>query len=262
MKKGYCLLLALLVIGLLLSGCQKKLDELVADSGLLEPTRAMLDGLIQEDLDACLTLLPSELAQEEFQSVYPALVEALADVEEYTLTATNFRTKLTNGISSTTVGFRMDAGDRMFQVETTRSSNQEGLVAFHISQQVAETVTGGLDTLRQLDMAQWLCLILGLAVAAFQVWMLVDCIRHKFRNKVVWVLLMLLGNLVLSFLLTSQRFNLNFNVGLLMQHTALFRYSSGGFLLRLQLPIGTMVYVCRRKKLLMPPAEEPKPQEM
>ena len=135
-------------------------------------------------------------------------------------------------------------------------------MGFRISQLVAETVTGGLDTLGQLDMAQWICLILGLAVAAFQVWMLVDCIRHKFRNKMVWVLVILLGNLVLSFLLTSQQFNLNFNVGLLMQYTALFRYSSGGFLLRLQIPIGTIVYACRRKEILTPPAGEPKTPEM
>lgn len=262
MKKRYYLLLVLLVLCLLLSGCQEKLDELAMDSGLLEPTRAMLDGLIREDLDACLALLPSESAREQFQSVYPALVEALAGVEEYTLAATNFRTNLTNGISSTTVSFRMDAGDRTFQVETAQSSNQEGLVGFRISQLVAETVTGGLDTLGQLDMAQWICLILGLAVVAFQVWMLVDCIRHKFRNKMVWVLVILLGNLVLSFLQTSQQFNLNFNVGLLMQYTALFRYSSGGFLLRLQIPIGTIVYACRRKEILTPPAGEPKTPEM
>ena len=84
----------------------------------------------------------------------------------------------------------------------------------------------------------------------FTVFALVDCSRQKIKKKALWILLLLLGFISLGATISSTSFRLNFNVGWITAYSALIRYGSGTVMLRLMLPVGTIIYFAMRRSLL------------
>lgn len=260
MKKQYIFwITAVLIIGMLFSGCNGMLMEAVEASaektGLVEPTKQMLTGLLQDDFDTCLSLLPDQITQTDFRPVFDQLRQLLAQVDTYTLTPTNVNVRTSNGVTFHQVRFLMESGELMFYVDVASSSEVMGFTSFHVTPHVPVTMTGTLLTLKGANPVQWIFLLIAALEMAFVIWMVVDCARRKMQNKVIWLLVILLGNLLNSITWTDGSINFNFNVGIILSYTALIRYSTGEFMLRLLLPIGAIVYFAVRKSLKPKPVK-------
>lgn len=260
MKKLGCILLVLLL--LLMTGCgvqdewevAKKaaalLSDVTEDPQLRENTEKMLDALIAEDfLGAYAVVMYSGITDSDFRQVYEQIVPLLAEVEAYELIPSYIGKNITNGVSTTSVRYMMTAGEQRFFVETARAEGHDGLVAFYIDTYIPVVTTGTLGNMQGANVLQWILLVIGMLGTAFVIWMFVDCCRHKLRRKWLWLLIIALGYLLISLIATPEQFRVSFNVGAYLSYTSLVRYSTGGFTLRLVVPLGAVIYAALRKKL-------------
>ena len=273
-KRLFCLLLCALL--LLLAGCntaptdweslQQSADmygDALEDPQLRQDATAMLDLIIAGEEEKSYEMVKDVITREDFQAPYDLMREHLKTVTAYELRAAYKSTRVQDGADVVSIRFLMTAGEERFLVEAARSEEFTGLAGFYLSPYVELQQNGTLGTMENADWMQWAFLVAGCLEMVFVVIVLVDCCRHKMEKKWLWILLILAGSLSVLLMATDNGLKVNYNYGLFFSHTALIRYSTGGFMLRLYLPAGAIAYAALRKKLfatyaeLHPSYEEP-----
>lgn len=257
MKKAFLALLLTLCL-LCLSGCSQITDgllSLVADkvesSGADALARQFIDGLLANDVEKSHDVFVDEVELAQVLQVFPTMQAALPDVDSYTLTPTSWNSQTTNGVTQITCAFLLEMGDQTFVVQTLQISTMEGLYNIHIAPYTQEAATE--STVQKNPFVSVVFTIISVLTVVFVIWALVDCGRHKIHRKWVWVLVILLGNMLLTFLLSANHFRFHMNLGLSLNSTSLNLYDDG-FQLRLLVPVGSILYFIRRKHLLVLPA--------
>ena len=271
-KKIVALVLTL-VLALALAGCNQtedwqtmldsaeKLGELAEDESLRQSTQLMLDSLICDDFDGAYDLISSAVTKEQFQPLYDGLLPILQNVNSYELIASYKATKVTNDAGYVAVRYLFVAQDLKLVVESTRQEGVDGLIGFRVNEYQETTVTGTVGSMKGANAAQWIFLVIAVLEVGFILWMFVDCCRRKIRRKWLWLLLVALGSVALSVSVGSG-FSCRMNVGLFLElYTALLRYNTGEVTLRLMVPLGAVLYLCFRKKLIAQVQEVPAMEE-
>lgn len=262
MKKLGRLVCFLLVLSLLLlAGCGAKdeweaaekmagkLSDKIEDPQLRADTEKLLNAMIADDYDTARDAIYEGVNEADFQQMYASLQPDLAEMEQYTLVASNINKTVKNGVSSTNVRYMMTAGEEKFLVDVARIEGYEGLTAFYLNAYQPVTVTGTLGHMQGANAAQWTFLAIGILEGVFAIWVFADCCRHKIRRKWLWLLLIALGYVILSVIAAPEQFRINFNVGAFLSYTSLICYSTGGATCQVVIPVGAIVYLSMRKKL-------------
>ena len=246
MKKRLFIVLLMAWMLTVFAGCNFEID----DSEFRADTQQMLDAVLVNDMDTCRALISRDVDDAALAAGVAQMQTVLEDVAEYTLQPISFNKKATNGITQTTIRYRMSAGEMIFLVDAVRVSNADQLAGFHVVRYEEPVYTGTVGHMDGADAAQWILLLVAAAETAFVIWMLIDCFRHTIGNKALWIALILIGNALITLTTGNGQFNLNYAVGTVWNHTALIRYSTGSDVLRLFLPVGAIVYTVMRKKLI------------
>lgn len=239
-----CLLLTLLLV--LMTGC----SGLTEDPQLRESTENMLEAIIADDYQAARDTIYDEVSETEFRSAYAQLSPILAGVSDYELTVYNINQKTINGVTTISVRYMLTAGDLQLLVDAARTEGYEGLTGFYLTEYVSVTTTGTLGNMQGTNVLQWIFLAVGLLEWAFVIFVFVDCCRRKIRKKWLWLLLIALGHLIAGLIATPEQFRITFNIGAFLISTSLIHYSTGGFMVRIMVPAGAIIYLLLRKKLL------------
>lgn len=254
-----CLLLVLLL--LLATGCgaqdeweaaQKAagmLSGVTEDPQLRSDTEKLLNAIIADDYAAAWDTIYQEIDAVEFKRMYVELQPHLAQIETYELVASNINKTVSNGVSTVSVRYMMTAGDLRLFVDVSRVEGYEGLTGFYLNEYVPVITTGTLGNMQGANVLQWIFLVVGLLELVFVLGAFVDCCRHKMKKKWLWLLLIALGYMIFSLIVTPEQFRVGMNVGAILNYTSLIRYSTGGFTLRLMIPVGAIVYLICRKTL-------------
>ena len=254
-KKNRIAFIALVLVLLVLcSGCDDLLRKM-ENSQLRSSTEAMLDALIAEDFSKAYDLVSNICSQEEFEPVFVQLRQMLEGAETYELQLLQVYTG-----TSINDGQRINTASAVYKITTPkgvviagiRRDDRMGLTAFQLTpyEKTDYYFTGTLGHMGDADGIQWLLLLLNVISVGFGVFALVDCARKKIKNKVLWVILLILGFVTVGVTLTGSGFRMNFNLGWLTAYSALIRYGSGAVVLRLMLPVGAVAYFCIRRPLL------------
>lgn len=267
MKKLAKRLLVIAVVVLLLlsvSGCGNqqdwksmrelalKMEDIVDDATVRENTERMLSYILADDFENAYTMVCTVATREEFRQPYADIRAVLRGVTDYELVASYRNNNVTNGVSYVGIRYMLTSGEQKILVEATRQEGGIGLVGFHVYTYDPVTQTGTLTTMQGANAVQWIFLVIGLLEGGFMIWMFVDCCRSKIRWKWLWLILTLLGAVAIS-VTVANGINLRYNIGLFFNlHTALIRYSSGGFTVRLMFPLGAVAYIILKKKLIKP----------
>lgn len=261
MKKRW-LTLILLIACLLLSGCQAAMDSILdyvaekaSETGADALTRQFLDGLVTGDMALTHAAMTDEVTAEMMADAFDPLRSLLPEnAEDYTLTPRHWSMQTDNGVTAHSFQFLMVTAGRYYIVETQQITGKTGL--YHVNMQEIDPAM--LDQpAEQASFGVWdaLSLLLTLAVFALLLWALIDCLRHRMRRRWLWLLLILLGNLLLTFTLSGSRMNILFNIGLYLVGSQI-SVQAGGFGLKLVIPVGSIIYLCLRKKLYEPDGRE------
>ena len=256
-------LLALLLVlcCICLSSCATLTDNVMSvvadkanETGAETLARQFLDGILANDAEASLSAMVPGVTMESLMAVWPQMQALLPDTSSYTLTPIHWKTNTAQGVTMHAFQFQLMTANASFIVETLHMAGVNGLYNIHIAPYAPEngTPVSGVQEHPAIDAAFTL---LSAATVLFVLWALVDCCRHKFRRKWLWVLAILLGNVLLLLTLTDSRLNFNLHLGLYLNATA-FRLRDGGFYISLLIPAGSVAYLTRRKHLLAPTSQK------
>lgn len=212
-------------------------------------TQALMDAIIADDQATVRSMISSSVSAAEFETFYKQARQVFGGVDAYTLKQLNWNTNVTDGVTVQQAQFVMTAGEQTYLLQIVLSSEMEGIAGFRFDVYEETVTTGTWLTMADADGAQWVFLLIGLAEIGLVIWAVVDCARSKIKNKALWIVLILFGSVIWTLSAVQGKLNFNFNIGMFLTHTALLRYSTGGFMLRLYLPIGMVVYWILRKKL-------------
>lgn len=244
----------ILTVLILCSGCAAVLQEL-ENAEVRQSTEKMLDALIANDLQAAYSLVNKICTEEDFKLAFTQMQQLLgnADAYELKLLSIYVNSSVTNGqkISSVSSVYEMTTKSRRVIV-SIRMDDQIGLNSFYITpyEKSDYCFTGTLNSIKDATGAQWGFLLLNVIAIGLTVFALVDCSRQKIKKKALWILLLVLGFVSLGATISPTSFKLNFKVGWITAYSALIRYGSGTVMLRLMLPVGTIIYFVKRRSLL------------
>ena len=250
--KSVCVII--LTVLILCSGCTAVLQEL-ENAEVRQSTEGMLDALIANDFQTAYSLVNKICTEEDFKPAFTQMQELLGNVDTYELKLLSIYTNgtITNGQKSSSVSSVYEMTTKSGRVIVSiRMDDQVGLNSFHLTpyEKTDYYFTGTLSNLKDATGAQWGFLLLNVITIGFTVFALVDCSRQKIKKKALWILLLLLGFISLGATISSTSFRLNFNVGWITAYSALICYGSGTVMLRLMLPVGTIIYFAMRRSLL------------
>ncbi len=230
------------------------------NEGLKEKTTYMLDALLAGAYDEAYVPVQDVISEEEFEEAYDQLQEVLAGVDTYELKQVKIHTYKNGDVTQTQVVYRMKTNKVDMVVTVTESTEYEGLAGFYINYETKSI--GTVTTMKEANVLQWLMLVFAGIETAFVIWMVVDCARRRMKNKVGWMIAILLGMFTVLFTLVSGRVSLYFNLSSLFGYSAFVTYTTGGFTLRVLFPVGAIVYLCRRKHLTITPDQQIQAQQI
>ena len=250
--KSVCAII--LTVLILCSGCTSVLQDL-ENAEVRQSTERMLDALIANDFQTAYSLVNKICTEEDFKPVFTQMQELLGNADTYELKLLSIYTNgtITNGqkIRSVSSTYEMTTKNGRVIV-SIRMDDQIGLNGFYLTpyEKTDYYSTGTLNNMKDATGVQWGFLLLNVIAIGFAVFALVDCSRQKIKRKVLWILLILLGFVSLGATMSSASFRLNFILGWITAYSALIRYGSGTVMLRLMLPVGTIIYFAMRRSLL------------
>lgn len=234
-----CFLLALTC----LTGCSS-----VKNSEQIERyTRHLLDALIAEDPDAAYEQMQDSCTREEFEAFYVQIVPRLDGVESYELEQTGWYLEYDNGVNYSTIYYAMTTPDGVsYDLTCVAADGYRGLAGFHIA-----------DTTRVSVGVHAVFIVLSVAILAFVVWMILDCVKRKPKKKVLWILLILLS---LKLTLTIGGGMMYFYFGAALSFSFWNASAFGGIsTVVMYLPVGALIYFFMRKRITPKQEEQPEP---
>lgn len=243
----------ILTVLMLCSGCTAVLEDL-ENAEVRQSTEAMLDALIANDFQTAYSLVSNICTEEDFKPIFTqmqALFENEAGYELKLLSIyTNSAISNDQKRSSVSSVYEMTTkGEKL--IVSIRIDDQVGVSGFHLTpyEYTDYYFTGTLENMEDATGAQWFVLLLNVIVLGIAVFALVDCFRHKIKKKALWILLLILGFVSVGATVSATGVRMNFNVGWIAAYSALIRYGTGTFTLRLMLPVGAIVYFAKRRSL-------------
>lgn len=260
MKKLICMILACLLL-MSLAGC----SALLSDSEIRAAGTDMLDALLSDDYEGSYAMVSQACTEEEYAQVYSQFRAVLSGIETYELQLLQLNKNTTNGRTVTQAIYRIQLEKEPLLLSVALDSEVSGLVTFYLSvdDETVVSYNGDLSNMRDANFLQWAMLAVAALTLAFVIWMAVDCCRRKMKRKALWLVLILLGSVMITTTLSGSSFSIRYNLGLLLNHSALLRYTDGSFVFRLLIPVGAIVYLVQRKKLSVPadaPSEDTAPE--
>jgi len=248
----------IMAIAVLLSCCGcSSVKQLLDDEEIRAYTETMLDALIEDDFDAAYAMVDDMCTEEEFNGFFSEMQKMLNGAENYTLKLTSIykNSSYTNGeaVSSTTASYEAAVDNQTFVVNVQTSSAYDNLCAFNIVpfEKTNNYYTGTIGRMQNATVMQWIMLMINLPAIGTAIFALVDCCCRKVKNKALWIIILILGFAAFSAALSSSSVKFNVNIGWFNAYSALIYYGGGMTVARLMLPVGAIVYLCMRKKLIV-----------
>lgn len=262
MKKRSILCVAVLLVAVLFCAVSCNLEEDSAHAKDL--CRDMTDAILADDVDTAYAIVSDVMDRAAFEEGFPVLREALSGIENgYQIRQVGFRSAIEDGIRSYSATYEITSGGATVTVDAVITEGYEGLTRYSVSYGSAAEAVGSLATMGEFNFFQWALLIASALFIAFEVLMVLDCVKRKLDAKALWIILILLGHLKLYANTLEEELSFGFRIGALLPYSKLLLYGDGVFDFVLVLPAGAIVYFFLRRlmteryeKSLLPPAEE------
>ena len=261
------LLVFFIVLSLILSlcGCSALLER-ADDPQVRANTKTVLDAMLTNDLQAALHLFSPAIPTQDVAQLFIRAQTYLPSTDDYELTLLNIRSTTNfngSGDSSKTIAavYELTFAEQRFITEVEQ---YEGTFQYFWITPYEETdyySYGGINNMDGATPLQWVLLLSNLLWIALTVILLIDCCRHKTRQKLLWILLLLFGMVAFYLNSSASSSQIGFTFGSFAAYTALIRYGSGAMSLRVLFPVTAIIYLCLRKRLHRPkPVPQPYPQ--
>ncbi len=255
MKKINGVMLFVIVLAMLCCGCASMLQQF-ENKDVRQRTEAMLDALVTDDVEAGYSLVSQRVSRPNFEKGFADMQELFGDTKTYELKLLSIHTNksLSGGQTSTSTSadYEVMTQDGKLLVSIRTVGQDHDLEMFYLTpyEKTDYYFTGTIDNMEDATVIQWILLLSNVISLGFTVFAVVDCLRHKVKKKVLWLLLMILGFITFGITVSATGFRVNFNLAWLLAYSALVRYGSGTVVLRIMVPVGVIAYFAMRRRLI------------
>ena len=214
-----------------------------------ELAKGFLDSVLKDEYDSAVGMVGETIGENDFQAYWKSIRDVVKDASSYRLKQIGWNINTTNGQTVRTTAYQVNFDNgktALFRVVTAEGVT--GIAGLHFSditafQTKAEAIVPAAKVI--------LC-ILSVLSAGFSIWMFVDCLRRKIKFKVLWAILMFVG-VVFSLTLGDKNLGFHMFIGLILKFSSIVADpATQAFEMQLVFPLGAIVYLCLRKRLLLP----------
>ncbi len=242
------LMILSLVVLLCFTACSAKTDIGEAD----DLTEDFLDLLLLNDYDGAYDLVKEVVTPADFKTYWDAMRASSEGADAYEIEQIGWSINTTNGVKYHVAAFEVTLNNsRTLFVRTTLAEGVNGIGGIFFNDTTEFNATYSIFA----KIANVVLIVLSLLIAAFAVWMIVDCAKRNMKKKLLWIIIILLG---VTFKVTFGQ-QLGFHLGVrsvVMFANAVADPSILSISVQLLVPVGAIVYFFMRKKLtVIPPAE-------
>ena len=239
-KSILCLLTLTLMATLLFTGC----DALIDNGMHRTECEAYLNAMLAGDFEAAHAITPA-INEDQHRAYFEENCKIIEGATSYTLTQTGWKSNYSDGVGTQIAAYQINTDNGlicMIALQTT--DGVEGISYLNFW-----NVTDFAESVKSVDTLNIVLSIVSLAVIAFNVWMLVDCIKRKMNRK-VWMVILTLLTFNLAFVSGNGGFHTSFGVDLFWAFTSLkASIPDETVTLKIVIPLGALLYFFQRKQL-------------
>ncbi len=219
-------------------------------------TEAMINSILNEDIEAAYLLVDEVCTREEFKPIFYQLVESLKQADDYSLKIISINTNNTftadGKIETVSAVYMMVSNQNRYIISVQTTSRYEKLSSFYITEYEKSNYysTGLLNNMKGANPFQWALLLSNVISIGIMIFALVDCCRHKVKMKPLWIAIILLGIVTVGAIVSANSLKLKINFSWLTAYTAFVRYGGGAFWIRIMIPLGSIIYLIIRKFII------------
>lgn len=269
MKKMKSLLVLSVIFAVLVSlaSCTE-LHESLDNEDIRADTEAMIDSILENDLDSAYTLISDVCSKQEFASIFSQIREIIGNESEYKLSPIRiyYNTSVNDGqkVESVSATYKMECGEKDYIIDVKSDSLHKELAMFYLTpyENSAYYQTGAVNSMREANIVQWILLLSNLISIAVCIWALIDCSRRSIKKKWLIITMIILGFMSIGASIASGSIRFNWSFLSFGKYTALILYGNGALDLRLMLPAGAILYFIIRKRLTKPSEKIPENTEV
>ncbi len=205
--------------------------------------------VIKDDYDSAYDLVKEAVGDAEFKDYWATLQPAVKGASSYEIEQIGWNINTTNGITTRTTAYQVYFdNEESFLLRITTRDDIGGIAGVHFS-----NISKFLSvTDRVVPTARVILTVISILSYGLVIWMFVDCLRRKIKQKVLWAIVVFFG--VTITLTIGESLGLKFFIGLMLQNNTIV--ADPGIMAvstKLVFPVGAIVYFFLRKKLTLIP---------
>ena len=255
MKKAIFVCTAFLFVAVLFCGCSPAADTPAEDKLMAD----VFNAIAEKDYAAAKELMSGEIDETDLDKALPSMSDYIKGTAvEYTKTGYSvdsyIGTDERNTAETFTYSVKTRYGDYTVKMVLLRSDGGRKIIGYEVAK--ASQPGGAILNLNDFDMIQPLMLLLSAVSLFLFIFALVKCAKAYIRLKVLWIALIILLNIGFSVVKTAS--GAQMHMLLFIGISSLIKYVNGDYMLSVMLPLGAILFLCLRRKLIAlaaPPKE-------
>ncbi len=242
-----CLMLVVAASLLLLTACSA--DQKLGEN--TELSKTFLDHVFEDRYDEAYAMVKNAGTETEFRTLWDLLQTTLDGAGSYEMEQIGWYVSTSNDVTSRVTAFQITTDNgKILLLRTTTQDAIEGLTGVYFS----DSTEFIQETNAYVPTVNIILAALSILAIVYTVIMVIDCIRHHVKYKALWILLMLFG-ISFTFTIGTQNSNFSFALGFFVMPSSIVADPGlQAVVLKLFIPVGTIIYTFLRKKMLIPPA--------
>lgn len=215
--------------------------------------KEFMDHVILGEKDAAFAMTGDTVGASDFDVFWTNVRSVTNGASSYEMKQIGWNVNVSGGVTTNTTAYQIkfDNGSSiLFRVMTQDGTDGIAGIYFH------DATDFLADSEKTLPVAKLITTAISILSWAFIVWMIVDCSRRKMKNKVIWIIITLLGFCVT--LTLGQKFGFDFMFTLMLRMNSVVA-DPGVLAMKYTvcIPLGAIIYFFMRKNLTVTPAPAP-----
>lgn len=223
------------------SSCAEKVQ--IGDN--TELSDQFLTAVMENDYNTAYGLLKNTVSKADFDTFWNTLRYVSSEAKSYTAKQIGWQLRVDKGATVRVSAYQVNFDNgKIILLRVTTHEEIEGIAGIYFS----DTTDFTNRTDRFVPALKVVFTALSVLSIAFIIWMFVDCLRRKIRNKAVWAIIVWAG-ISLTFTIGQQSgFKLLF--GFMLKTSSIVADPAiESVIARIALPLGAILYFFLRKKL-------------
>ncbi len=243
-KKLLLLVCSVVLVVFMMCGCSMQED---ATNGK-QLCEKFIDYVIENDYNSAYNMVSAVASKDEFDALWTYVHPIFENTTSYELKQTGWNKKWSNDITLIQVAYEATTNDgKVCQLTVSSIDDMKTIYGLHILDS-----TEFVKRTSYISAVNVVFMIISLVGFAFSIWMLIDCIKRRMKNKVLWIILIFVG---VSFGITIGQgtFGTKFVLSLILALSSITADNTTlAVTTNIALPVGAIIYLFMRKKLTLP----------